>query len=69
MKFLNKLSVKLAGLGIIVATATLFMFGGTANANASCLYQYQTSGNFTTSSTPVFNSICGLGVTAVTWTS
>lgn len=54
---------KLLTAGVLAATAlgvTVFGFNGNAAANASCRWQYTNNGDFTTSSTPVFNSICGV---------
>lgn len=44
---------------VVVGAALSFGLSGTAQA-AACQWQYVSSGNFTTSTTPVFNSICGV---------
>src|SRR5579862_8864014 len=53
------LSAKISAIlsGSAVAFITL-MFGLTSTANADCIYQYNPNG-FMTSTTPVFNAICG----------
>ena len=56
MKFFKKLSAILSGTLIILAIS---LIGTTGSASAGCLYQYNPTG-FTTSPTPVFNSICGV---------
>jgi hypothetical protein len=58
MKFFKNpktLSVLLAAISLGIAA----VFVGGVSANASCLYQYKSSG-FNTSASPVFNSICGV---------
>ena len=55
-----KLSAKLSTLITASAIGVVsLLFGLSANASAACLYQYNANG-FTTSNTPVFNSICGV---------
>ncbi len=48
-----------AGLSLMVASATVLIVGFTGNASALACYQYNPNG-FTTSTTPVFNNICGI---------
>jgi hypothetical protein len=58
---LNKVISKVisAGLGLMIASSTVLIVGFTGNASALACYQYDPNG-FTTSSTPVFNNICGI---------
>lgn len=52
----NTAFITLAALG-----ASMFGFNGVVAADsASCLFQYQSNGQFTTSATPVYNSICNV---------
>lgn len=54
------ISAKLTTLLSATTIALLsVMFGLTSNAAADCVYQYNANG-FSTSATPVFNSICGV---------
>jgi hypothetical protein len=55
MNLLNKLTLGLTSFALM-ASALAFAFTGTASADC---YQYNQNG-FTTSSTPVFNNICGV---------
>jgi hypothetical protein len=55
MKLFSKLITAATATFVSLAALTMIV-GGTANAD--CLYQYNANG-FTTSATPVFNSICG----------
>lgn len=57
MKLFSKV-VAAATIGIVSLASLSMLFSGTARA-ASCLYQYNANG-FSTSPTPVFNSICGV---------
>lgn len=56
MTIFNKLKLGLAGLGFVGVMAFAV---STANAAQPPCFQYNTSGNFTTSATPVYNDICG----------
>lgn len=54
------MKAKIAGfLGAGAVTLLAILFGLTTNASADCIYQYNANG-FNTSSTPVFNEICGV---------
>jgi hypothetical protein len=55
MKIFNKLAGGLVGLSFAL---TMAFATNVAHANPAC-FQYNPSGNFTTSTTPVFNNICG----------
>jgi hypothetical protein len=56
LKSIKKLSLLLGATGL---TLMISLFGTSSAANADCLYQYNSNG-FTTSATPVFDSICGV---------
>jgi len=49
-----------AGLGLVIASSIATIVGLSGNASAIACYQYDPSGNFTTSTTPVFDNICGI---------
>ncbi len=46
-------------LSVLFLALAVSLIGGSGRVNADCLYQYSANG-FTTSPTPVFNSICGV---------
>ncbi len=56
MNLIKKLS---AVLSATFLSLTIYLIGASGSVSASCLYQYNPNG-FNTSSTPVFNSICGV---------
>src|SRR5581483_5889084 len=48
-----------ASVGLAVTAAVVLAIGFSGNAKAISCFQYDPSGNFQTSQTPVFNNICG----------
>ena len=59
LNFTNIFKKTSALLSVIFLTLAVSLIGGNGKVSADCLYQYSANG-FTTSSTPVFNSICGV---------
>ena len=56
MNLFNKIITIISGTLLF---SLISLIGSTGNVSAACLYQYSSNG-FNTSSTPVFNSICGV---------
>lgn len=60
--------VMTAGISLAIASTTALLVGFSGNASALACYQYNSNG-FTTSTTPVFNNICGISGTGGTLSS